>query len=142
MFENAKQLACYCGVAPFSKSSGTSVRHKPGISPFANRKLKSLLHLCAMAALRWDKEIKTYYERKVAEGKNKMSVINAIRNKLLQRIFAVIRDQRPYTETYQYKCAGTAKNLFGAIIENLAKNWNLKNRKLKLKQNNKTKVDV
>lgn len=105
MFENAKQLACYCGVVPFSKSSGTSVRYKPGISPFANRKLKSLLHLCAMAALRCDKEIKAYYERKVAEGKNKMSVINAIRNKLLQRIFAVIRDQRPYEETYQYKCA-------------------------------------
>ena len=101
MFENAKQLACYCGVVPFSKSSGTSVRFKPGVSPFANRKLKSLLHLCAMAALRWDKEIKTYYERKVAEGKNKMSVINAIRNKLLLRIFAVLRDQRPYVENYR-----------------------------------------
>jgi transposase len=80
MFENAKQLACYCGVVPFSKTSGTSVRFKPGVSPFANRKLKRLLHLCAMAALRWDKEIKAYYERKVLEGKNKMSVINAIRN--------------------------------------------------------------
>ena len=101
MFENAKQLACYCGVVPFSKSSGTSVRFKPGVSPFANRKLKSLLHLCAMSALRWDKEIKAYYERKVLEGKNKMSVINAIRNKLLLRIFAVIRDQRPYVENYQ-----------------------------------------
>lgn len=101
MFENAKQLACYCGVVPFSKSSGTSVRFKPGVSPFANRKLKSLLHLCAMSALRWDKEIKAYYERKVLEGKNKMSVINAIRNKLLLRIFAVLRDQRPYVENYQ-----------------------------------------
>jgi len=101
MFENAKQLACYCGVVPFSKSSGTSVRFKPGVSPFANRKLKSLLHLCAMSALRWDKEIKAYYERKIVEGKNKMSIINAIRNKLLLRIFAVIRDQRPYVENYQ-----------------------------------------
>lgn len=104
MFENAKQLACYCGVVPFSKSSGTSVRFKPGVSPFANRKLKSMLHLCAMSALRWDKEIKAYYERKVLEGKNKMSIINAIRNKLLLRIFAVIRDQRPYVENYQRGC--------------------------------------
>jgi transposase len=103
MFENAKQLACYCGVVPFSKSSGTSVRYKPGVSPFANRKLKSLLHLCAMSALRWDKEIKAYYERKIIEGKNKMSIINAIRNKLILRIFAVIRDQRPYVENYQLK---------------------------------------
>ena len=101
MFENAKQLACYCGVVPFSKSSGTSVRHKPGVSPFANRKLKSLLHLCAMSARQWDKEIKAYYERKIKEGKNKMSVINAIRNKLILRIFAVLRDQRPYVENYQ-----------------------------------------
>ena len=54
-----------------------------------------------MSALRWDKEIKAYYERKVLEGKNKMGVINAIRNKLLLRIFAVIRDQRPYVENYQ-----------------------------------------
>lgn len=100
MFENAKQLACYCGVVPFGKTSGTSVRYRPGVSPFGNRKLKSLLHLCAMSALRWDKEIKAYYERKVLEGKNKMSVINAIRNKLLLRIFAVIRDQRPYVENY------------------------------------------
>ncbi|MDQ2721675.1 MAG: IS110 family transposase [Bacteroidota bacterium] len=101
MFGNAKQLACYCGVVPFSKSSGTSVRFKPGVSPFANHKLKSLLHLCAMSALRWDKEIKAYYERKVKEGKNKMSIINAIRNKLLLRIFAVLRDQRPFVENYQ-----------------------------------------
>ncbi len=57
--------------------------------------------MCAMSALRWDKEIKAYYERKVMEGKNKMSVINAIGNKLLLRIFSVLRDQRPYVENYQ-----------------------------------------
>lgn len=102
MFENGKQLACYCGVVPFSRSSGTSVRTKPGVSPFANRRLKSLLHLCAMAALRHDAEIRTYYQRKVQEGKNKMLVINAIRNKLLQRIYALLRDKRYYEENYVY----------------------------------------
>lgn len=102
MFENGKQLACYCGVVPFSKSSGTSVRTKPSVSPFANRRLKSLLHLCAMAALRHDAEIKAYYQRKVQEGKNKMLVINAIRNKLLQRIYALLRDKRSYEENYVY----------------------------------------
>jgi transposase len=105
MFENSKQLACYCGVVPFTKSSGTSVRYKPGVSPFANRRLKSLLHLCAMAALRHDAEIRAYYQRKVSEGKNKMSVVNAIRNKLLQRIFAVLRDDRDYVEHYNYQPA-------------------------------------
>lgn len=102
MFENGKQLACYCGVVPFSKSSGTSVRTRPSVSPFANRRLKSLLHLCAMAALRHDAEIRAYYQRKVQEGKNKMLVINAIRNKLLQRIYALLRDKRSYEENYVY----------------------------------------
>jgi len=102
VFENGKQLACYCGVVPFNKISGTSVRYKPGVSPFANKKLKKLLHLCALAALRFDTEIKAYYERKIAEGKNKMSIINAIRNKLVLRIFAVIRDNRNYVDNYAY----------------------------------------
>ena len=55
-----------------------------------------------MAALQWDAEIKTYYNRKTGEGKNKMSVINAIRNKLIQRIFAVVRDDRMFVENYAY----------------------------------------
>ena len=102
VFENGKQLACYCGVVPFNKQSGTSVRYKPGVSPFANKKLKRLLHLCALAALRFDAGLKAYYERKVAEGKNKMSIINAIRNKLILRVFAVIRDNRNYVDNYAY----------------------------------------
>ncbi len=102
-FENAKQLACYCGVVPFTKSSGTSVRFKTRVSPFANKNLKKLLHLCAMAAIQWNDELKQYYQRKVAEGKNKMSVINAVRNKLVHRIFAVLRDDRMFVENYVYK---------------------------------------
>ncbi len=52
----------------------------------------------AMSALRFDKDLSEYYQRKTAEGKNKMSVINAIRNKLLLRIFAVVWDNRTYVE--------------------------------------------
>jgi transposase len=104
-FNNAKQLACYCGVVPFSKTSGTSVRYKPTVSPHANKKLKRLLHLCALSAIKNDPEIHAYYNRKVAEGKNKMSVINAVRNKLVHRVFAVIRDDRFYEENYVRNCA-------------------------------------
>lgn len=104
-FENGKQLACYCGVVPFTKSSGTSVRYKSTVSPFANMKLKKLLHLCAMSAIQNDPEMKAYFERKVAEGKNKMSVINAVRNKLVHRVFAVIRDERNYEDNYIRECA-------------------------------------
>ena len=93
-FGSAKQPACYCSGVPFTKTSRTSVRYQTGVSPYANRKLKTLQHSCAMAAIRFNEDLKRYYERKVGEGKNKMSVINAVRNKLIHRIFAVVGDER------------------------------------------------
>jgi transposase len=91
---NAKKLACYCGVVPFEHSSGTSVRGKHRLSYMANQKLKKLLHMAALAAIKSDGELQNYYLRKVNEGKNKMSVINAVRNKLVHRAVAVIREER------------------------------------------------
>lgn len=97
---NTRQLACYCGIAPFVHSSGTSVRGRIGTSNFANMKLKSTLHMAAVSATRYVPDIKLYYERKVGEGKHKMAVINAIRNKLIQRIMAIVKRGTPYQENY------------------------------------------
>lgn len=98
--KNARQLACYCGVAPFEHSSGTSIRGRIGTSNFANMKLKSTLHMAAVSATRYVPDIKLYYERKVSEGKHKMTVINAIRNKLIQRVMAIVERGTPYQENY------------------------------------------
>ncbi|PBQ34694.1 IS110 family transposase [Sphingobacteriaceae bacterium] len=98
--ENVRQLACYCGVAPFEHSSGTSVRGRTGTSNFANMHLKSTLHMAAISALRYVPDIKQYYERKVTEGKHKMTVINSIRNKLIKRVMAVVKRGTPYQENY------------------------------------------
>lgn len=95
-FEKPRQLACYCGVVPFEYTSGKSIKGRPRVHHMANKKLKQLLHLGALAAVRTDDEIKTYYERKVEEGKSKMLVINNIRNKLIHRLCACIREERCY----------------------------------------------
>lgn len=97
---NVKQLACYCGVAPFSHTSGTSVKGRTGTSNFANMGLKSTLHLAAMSSIRYVPELKNYFERKVGEGKSKMCAINAVRNKLLNRVLAVVKRGTPYVEIY------------------------------------------
>jgi transposase len=90
------KLACYAGVVPFDYRSGTSVRGKPRVSLYADKNLKSLLHLAAMSAIRLTGELRDYYRRKVAEGKNKMSTLNAVRNKIVHRACAVIKNQSPY----------------------------------------------
>jgi len=47
-------------------------------------------------ATRKNGEMSEYYNRKVAEGKNKMSYLNAVRAKLVYRMFAVIRNNKIY----------------------------------------------
>jgi len=66
LYVNANQLACYCGVAPFEHTSGTSVKGRSRVSPFANKRLKKLLHLVAMSTLSSDKQLAQYYQRKVS----------------------------------------------------------------------------
>ncbi len=95
-----KKFACYAGVAPFTKESGL-FKGKTRVSHMANKKVKTLLHMAAMVAIQYNQDIKQYYERKVEqEKKNKMSVINAVRNKLILRIFACVNQNRPYENNY------------------------------------------
>nr|WP_250773258.1 transposase [Dyadobacter sp. MSC1_007] len=88
-----KKFASYCGVAPFQLKSGTSLNSRAKVSGLANRELKSLIH---MAAIGYAKKSRTdflakYYRRKIEEGKRPMSVLNAVRNKLIHRIFSCIK---------------------------------------------------
>jgi len=95
-FSDVRKLICYCGVAPFEHSSGTSIRGKVRVSHLANKKIKSLLTMAAISAIQHDPELKAKYEQKLKEGKAKMCVINIIRAKLIERVFAVIKKQKAY----------------------------------------------
>jgi len=98
---NAKQYACYAGVAPFIKESGI-FKGKGRVSHMANKKVKTLLHMSAIVAIQYNQDLKCYYNRKVNEQKkNKMSVINAVRNKLILRIFACVNHNSTYQNNYQ-----------------------------------------
>ena len=96
-----KKFACYSGVAPFTKESGL-FKGKARVSHMANKKVKTLLHLSAIAAIQHNTDLKLYYQRMVnQEKKNKMSIINAVRNKLILRIFACVNQNRIYENNYQ-----------------------------------------
>jgi transposase len=101
-FKNHRKFASYSGIAPFQKQSGTSIRGKTKVSNLANKKIKSLLDLCAKSSIQHNPEMKQYYEKRVANGKNKMSTINVIRNKLVSRMFAVVNRNQPYVDTMKY----------------------------------------
>lgn len=97
--KEAKKFACYSGVAPFSRESGL-YKGRAKVSHMANKKMKTLLHMAALSAITCNEDMKQYYNRKVEEGKNKMCVINAVRNKIIHRIFACVAQNRKYEKSY------------------------------------------
>lgn len=97
----ARKLSCYTGIAPFSKSSGQK-KGPARVSKLGDKYLKSLLSNGARAAATHDKEIKLYVERKKGEGKHYGKVMNAVKNKLLHRIFATVKRGTPYVRLNQY----------------------------------------
>lgn len=96
-----RKYACYGGIAPFERSSGTSIRGKTQVSKKANLSVKTILSMCASSSIVHNYEMKQFYERKIAEGKNKRSVLNAVRNKIIHRVFACVNQNRPYEKYYQ-----------------------------------------
>jgi transposase len=101
-FKEWRKMACYAGIAPFEYSSGTSIRGRNKVSHLADKRLKSLLHMCALVSIRNNKELKSYYERKKEEGKHSMLVLNNVKCKIIARVFAVINREKPFIDTYKW----------------------------------------
>ena len=74
------------------------IKGKTRVSHMANKKLKTNLHHAAFNAIKLDPDLKAYYNRKVLDGKSKMSVINAVRFKLLARVVSVVKNDREYVK--------------------------------------------
>jgi hypothetical protein len=68
----------------------------------ANKKMKALLNLASGSAIQADPELKAYYKRRIEAGKSKMSTLNIVRNKLINRVFAVVKRGTPYVPLHQF----------------------------------------
>ena len=101
-FNSSRKFACYAGVAPFEFSSGSSVRGRTKVNHMADKKMKSLLQMCALSAIKYDPQLKEYYLNKKEEGKNGMLVLNNIRCKIISRVFSVVNRQTPFINTYKF----------------------------------------
>ena len=99
-FETPRRYACYIGVAPFDHTSGTSVKGKTQVSKICRTQQKAELSMAARSAIIHDPGLKRYYQRKMKEkggGKDAHGVVlNAIKFKLILRMFAVVKSGHPY----------------------------------------------
>jgi transposase len=97
--DTARKAASYAGVCPFPNSSGKMVK-KARVSPFADKKLKSLLYMGAKSAVKHNKEYRLYYQKKKLEGKPHYLIMNNISNKMLRTVYSVVKNEIPYNENY------------------------------------------
>lgn len=100
---NPRKYACYIGIAPAKKESGVSVRGGEHVSRKGFTQAKADLSLICLVAIRHDPGIKAYWKRKKAEGKHSGIVLNAVKFKIVLRMFAVIKRQKPYVEIDGYR---------------------------------------
>lgn len=101
-FASWRAFSSYCGTAPFDYQSGTSIHRRKQCHYLGDRKMKSLLSMASASAIQHDSELRLYYKRKLAEGKDKMLAINNVRNKLIARAFAVVKRGTPYVVLQQH----------------------------------------
>lgn len=109
IIDTARKASSYAGVCPFPNSSGKLVG-KSKISPFGDRKLKSLLYMGAKSAVSHNMEYRLYYEKKKLEGKPHFLIMNNIANKMLRTVYSVVKNRIPYSSDYICLDPRTKKN--------------------------------
>lgn len=102
-FQTARQYAKFSCVSPLSRQSGTSVRAADHVSRAGHNEIKSILTEGARSAINHDAQLKAYYQRKRSEGKSHGCVMNAVKFKLICRMFSVVQRQSPYVNTEAYR---------------------------------------
>ncbi|MFC8950989.1 IS110 family RNA-guided transposase [Streptomyces rochei] len=89
-FPSAAHLAAYAGLAPATRSSGSSIRGEHP-SRRGNKQLKRAFFLSAFAALA-DPASRTYYDKKIAQGKHHTQALLCLARRRADVLFAMLRD--------------------------------------------------
>ncbi len=95
-FRNMRAVVAYAGLDPKMRQSGKQLNTTGRLSKRGNAGLRHALFLAANVARRWEPELATYYAFKRSQGRTNTEVLCIISRKLLGRIAAVLREQRPY----------------------------------------------
>jgi transposase len=96
-FASSAQLAAYAGLAPVTRRSGSSIRGEHSARG-GNKQLKRTMFLSAFAALR-DPASRSYYDRKINQGKRHHQAVIALARRRCDVLFAMLRDGALYSPT-------------------------------------------
>ncbi len=100
-FSSSSKLARFCGIAPAEKSSGRKEKYEK--SKYGNRSLYSTIYFMALAHISRTRDgrdknpiSRAYYLKKISEGKTKKEALTCLTRRLVDLIYAVMRDRSIY----------------------------------------------
>jgi transposase len=99
-FAEAGKAACFIGLTPFEKQSGTSVKWKGSISKKGNAYARKLFYLGALSAAIWNPQCRALYERLIAAGRLTRVAHVAVGHKLLRQAFGVVKNKKVFDASY------------------------------------------
>ena len=93
-FPTAERFAAYNGTAPIEGSSGTrSSVHR--LNRRGNRKLNHAIHMAAVTQIRHGTPGRTYYERKLAEGKSTKEALRSLKRRISDAVWRQLQSPTP-----------------------------------------------
>ncbi len=100
-FDSGDKLARYAGLAPVERSSGRSKAHTH--LKYGCRDLNSAFYMLALQQIGFYRNGKvksdvaySYYQKKLAEGKTRKAAIRCLQRRLVDIIYAMMRDRSVY----------------------------------------------
>lgn len=95
-FDDVRQAVAFIGLSPRHRQSGESVRGKSRLSKVGHARLRKILYLPAMSAMRHNPAAQTFADRLKASGKRGKVVLGAIMRKLVHWMFGVLKSGQPF----------------------------------------------
>jgi transposase len=86
-----RQVAALVGVAPINRDSGTMRGRR--ITWAGRAKVRATLYMAALVASRYNKTLRSFYQRLLQAGKPKKLALTAVMRKLLTILNAMVRDK-------------------------------------------------
>lgn len=93
---NQKEIVSLSGLDPISKSSGTSIHGKAKISKAGSKLCRSTLFMAVLSAVRFNEELKEYYEHLKHRGKHTTVAQIAVMRKIIVIAHSLYKNNEKY----------------------------------------------
>lgn len=100
-FDDPRKFACFCGIAPFGRQSGTSINTKPHVSRFAHINVKAAIVQACQSAIISNPVIREYALRLKKKGKHEGVIMNNVKNKIIHILFKMVKTKTLWNPEYQ-----------------------------------------